>query len=69
MKIAKGKSKNAIIATGWSKAMKTYEIEEGDICIFEFFLMRTGKLGLLIHSVRDVSDSDSDMSDSSESSE
>jgi hypothetical protein len=67
MKMAKGKAENAIIATGWSKAMKTYEIEEGDICIFEFFLMRKGKLGLMIHSVRD--DSDSDMSDSSESSE
>jgi hypothetical protein len=67
MKMAKGKAKNAIIATGWSKAMKTYEIEEGDICIFEFFLMRKGKLGLMIHSVCEVSDSD--RSDSSESSE
>jgi hypothetical protein len=64
MKMAKGKAENAIIATGWSKAMKTYEIEEGDICIFEFFLTRKGKLGLMIHNVHD--DSDSDMSESSE---
>jgi hypothetical protein len=67
MKMAKGKAKNAIIATGWSKAMKTYEIKEGAICIFEFFVNMKGKLGLMIHSVPD--DSDSEMSDSSESSE
>jgi hypothetical protein len=67
MKMAKGKAKNAIIATGWSKAMKTYEIKEGAICIFEFFVNMKGKLGLMIHSVPD--DSDSEMSDASESSE
>jgi hypothetical protein len=70
MKMAKGKAKNAIIATGWSKARKTYEIREGAICIFEFFVDMKGKLGLMIHSVPDDSDdSDSEMYDSSESSE
>jgi hypothetical protein len=47
--------------------MKTYEIKEGAICLFEFFISTKGKLGLMIHSVAD--DSDSEMSDSSESSE
>jgi hypothetical protein len=54
MKMAKGKAKNAIIATGWSKAMKTYEIKEGAICIFEFYVDMKGKLGLMIHSVPDA---------------
>ncbi|XP_051201856.1 uncharacterized protein [Lolium perenne] len=65
MKMAKGKAKNAIIATGWSKAMNTYEIKEGAIYIFEFYVDMKGKLALMIHSLPD----DCDDSDSSESSE
>jgi hypothetical protein len=74
MKMGKGKSKNAIITSGWSKAMQTYKSKEGSICLFEFFITRSGKIGLMIHKMPEHYDSSkssepSYMSKSSEPSE
>jgi hypothetical protein len=49
MKMGEGNTKKATITSGWSDAMKIYDIKKGAMYMFDFYIRRKGKIGLMIH--------------------
>ena len=48
MKLGIGKTKNAIITSGWYNVVKAYGLEEGEIVSFHFWECKKGDLHLSI---------------------